>query len=506
MATGIPKTKWQGVSPGARRNGNSRAPGQADVRLDYEGKKPEREILLTPPADFRRLWPASDMAPAPNRLYHGDNLTVLAALARDPEVCGKVRLVYIDPPYATKSVFQSRNQADAYTDLLEGAHYLEFLRERLILLRELLADDGSVYVHLDDNMAFLAKAVMDEVFGPANFRNWITRKKCNPKNYTRKAYGNVADYILFYSRGENYVWHRPVDPWTDQKAAREYQYAEPGTGRRYKKVPVHAPGVRNGETGNLWRGVTPPPGKHWQYPPRTLDAMDARGEIYWSPTGNPRRKIYLDQSAGIPVQDIWLDFRDAHNQNIEVSGYPTEKNPALMERIIAASSNEGDLVLDCFSGSGTTLAAASRLGRRWIGVDNSTEAIRATLRRFGKGLEKMGDFAGTRESSETRNLEATLPLFSIEETPQSAPKKNAPHRTISNFQLFTEASGRDELDGVLGEWAGWIGEPQAPQVCETPAPYGAGKRKPRKHARTLKQTLRPSARAARFSGHGAGGR
>jgi len=327
-------------------------------------------------------------------------LPVLAALTRDPAVRGHVRLIYIDQPYAPKSVFQSRNQTDAYKDLLEGAHYLEFLRERLIFLRELLADDGSIYVHLDENMAFLAKALMDEVFGRENFRNWITRKKCNPKNYTRKTYGNVADYILFYTKTDNYVWHRSVEPWTEQRAAKEYQYAEPGTGRRYKKVPVHAPGVRNGETGKPWRGKTPPPGKHWQYPPRTLDEMDARGEIYWSPTGNPRRKIYFDQSEGVPVQDIWLEYRDAHNQNIEVSGYPTEKNPAMLTRIVEASSNPGDLVLDCFSGSGTTICVASHSGRRWIGVDNSREAINATLRRFSKGLEPMGDFVTKMESAE----------------------------------------------------------------------------------------------------------
>ena len=269
MATGIPRTKWQSTAHRVHTNGLTS--GNTDVHLSYEGKKSEQEILGTPPAKCRQLWPEHNGQAIPNRLYYGDNLPILAALMRDPAVRGHVRLVYIDPPYATKSVFQSRSQTDAYTDLLEGAHYLEFLRERLILLRELLADDGSIYIHLDENMAFLVKAVMDEVFGRANYRNWITRKKCNPKNYTRKTYGNIADYILFYTKTDNYVWHRPVDPWTEERAAKEYQYAELGTGRRYKKVPVHAPGVRNGETGKPWREVNPPPGKHWQYPPRVLD-------------------------------------------------------------------------------------------------------------------------------------------------------------------------------------------------------------------------------------------
>jgi adenine-specific DNA-methyltransferase len=465
MATGVPKARWQSSTHANGVNGNN-----TDVRLDYEGKQSEREILQTPGADCRQLWPEHSNEES-NRLYFGDNLPILAALTKDPALRGKVRLVYIDPPYATKSVFQSRNQADAYMDLLEGAHYLEFLRERLIFLRELLADDGSIYVHLDDNMAFHAKVVMDEVFGRENFRSWITRKKCNPKNYTRKTYGNIADYILFYTKTGNYVWQRPVESWTEEKANKEYQYIEAETGRRYKKVPVHAPGVRNGETGQLWRGIKPPPGKHWQYPPRVLDEMDARGEIYWSPTGNPRRKIYLDESNGLAVQDIWLDYRDAHNQNIAISGYPTEKNSALLTRIIEASSNKGDLVLDCFSGSGTTLNVASHLGRHWIGVDNSSAAIAATLRRFGKGLEPMGDFVNKpnlTESDEDEPAAAALPLFQRSET--QLQKISRLHQPIKDFVLFAQEPYHDELETSLQEWNEWTGERKFLQLAEGSLP------------------------------------
>lgn len=465
MATGIPKTQWQ--SPTHVSGVHS---GSTDVRLDYEGKKAEREILQTPGAECRQLWPEHSGHES-NRLYFGDNLPILAALTNEAAVRGKVRLVYIDPPYATKSVFQSRSQTDAYMDLLEGAHYLEFLRERLIFLRELLADDGSIYVHLDENMAFHAKVLMDEIFGRSNFRNWITRKKCNPKNYTRKTYGNVADYILFYSKTENYVWHRPVESWTEEKANKEYQYVETETGRRYKKVPVHAPGVRNGETGQLWRGMKPPPSKHWQYPPRILDEMDARGEIYWSPTGNPRRKIYLDESNGVAVQDIWLDYRDAHNQNIAVSGYPTEKNSALLTRIIEASSNKGDWVLDCFSGSGTTLNVASHLGRRWIGVDESSEAIAATLRRFGKGLELMGDFVNKpvfTESNEDESPATILPLF--QNTESQLQKVSRQHQLIKDFALLAQEPYQGELEATLQEWNQWAVGEKFLKLAETSPP------------------------------------
>jgi len=439
MATGIPKTQagGQNTSCGAHQIVDCQ-----EVLLHYAGKLSEPDVLATPPARIKGLWHGAGK----NRLYYGDNLPILAHLLEDSCVRSHVRLVYIDPPYSTRSVFQSRAQTDAYADLLAGAHYVEFLRQRLILLRELLAEDGSIYVHLDENMAFHIKIIMDEIFGRANFRNWITRKKCNPKNYTRKTYGNIADYILFYTKSGKYTWNRPYETWTAERAEKEYEYVEEQTGRRYKKVPLHAPGVRHGATGQSWRGKPPPPGKHWQFPPEVLDEMDARGEVYWSPNGNPRRKIYLDASAGVPVQDIWLDVRDAHNQNIEVTGYPTEKNSDLLKRIISASSDAGDMVLDCFSGSGTTLAVASQLGRAWIGMDSSAVAIATTLRRFSHGLERMGDFVSKTVGADSSVMMPTLFDLPEPELPAWTP--------IRDFALYTSGSHNGELDSALNEWLG----------------------------------------------------
>ena len=273
MATGIPK-----------RLGNGRS--ESTIFLSYPNKAARDEILNHNPARVVSLW--RHPLASGNRLYYGDNLDLLAALSNDPAVSGRVRLVYIDPPFATEGVFLSRKQEHAYHDLLSGAEYLETLRKRLILLHKILAEDGSIYVHIDEKMVFHLKLIMDEVFGAANYRNCIVRKKCNPKNYTRKTYGNIADYILFYSKSEDYVWNKQYEPWTEERA-KEYQYIDEKTGRRFMKVPVHAPGTRNGETGKMWRGLMPPPGKHWQYTPSTLDEMDARGEIFWSSSGNPRR-------------------------------------------------------------------------------------------------------------------------------------------------------------------------------------------------------------------------
>lgn len=385
---------------GKRINKTQDSSSNQGLRLEYSGKKPVDEILATPPGYYEV---SATFGTADNRLYQSDNLAVLAALAQDESVLGKVRLVYIDPPFATDAAFESRKQDHAYDDHLVGPAFVESLRERLIFIHRLLAEDGSLYLHLDGRMAFHFRVILDEIFGESNFRNCITRKKCNPKNYTRKTYGNVTDYILFYSKTDTYVWNRPFEPWDETRALKEYQYVDE-LGRRYKKVPVHAPGLRKGETGKPWRGKLPPPGKHWQYTPTTLDEMDARGDIYWSPTGNPRRKIYLEGSSGVPLQDIWTDVRDAHNQNIHVTGYPTEKNPELLSRIIEASSNSGDLVLDCYAGSGTTLAVAASLDRRWIGVDRSQEAIKTIIYRLEYGTERMGDFVNLAPKPTTMSL------------------------------------------------------------------------------------------------------
>ncbi len=410
--------------------------------VDYPNKESVNSILSSNPGSVISLWQNDNINDNKNRLYFGNNLPILLHLLKDKSVKGKVKLIYIDPPFSTNGVFQSRKQKDAYTDIITGIEYIEFIRKRLVLLKELLSDDGSIYVHLDKNMAFYIKIIMDEIFGIDNFRNWITRQKCNRKNYTRNQYGNIADYILFYTKSNSYTWSRAYEPWPEEKIKREYQYIDEKTGRRYKKVPIHAPGVRNGETGKEWKGMMPPPGKHWQYTPDKLDEMDKNGEIYWSPTGNPRRKVFFDNSEGIPVQDIWLEFKDAHNQNICITGYPTEKNPDLLKRIIQASSNPDDLILDCFSGSGTTLAVASELNRRWIGIDNSVEAIRTTLKRFKSGTKPMGDFV---KNNEQIGKDKIIRLDSFTDSKVNYKRSFL----INNFTLFALEPYSGEIDVIM---------------------------------------------------------
>jgi adenine-specific DNA-methyltransferase len=323
----------------------------------------------------------------------GDNLPVMRSLLEDDNIAGQVRLIYIDPPYSTGFTFESSHVGKAYEDWLSGADYLEGLRQRLILLRELLAQDGSIYVHLDRNMVFPAKLIMDELFGEKNFHNLISRVKCNPKNYTSRQFGDECDYLLFYTKSRNYVWNHPVEPWPEAEGLREYPYIEDGTGRRFKKVPCHLPGVRNGATGGEWRGRKPPPGKHWVNSPDRLEELDRQGRIYWSSSGNPRRKLYLDEALGRRLPNFWYEFRDTQNQNARVTGFPTEKNREMMGLIVQASSEPDDLVLDAYAGSGTTLEAAGICGRAWIGVDNSLPAVKTALRRLRRGAGRMGSYA-----------------------------------------------------------------------------------------------------------------
>lgn len=345
------------------------------------------------------------------RLYHADNLDVLNYLIKDSKVCGKVDLIYIDPPYNTGGAFETRDFIHAYDDKYSIDEYIRFMQVRLELLHTLLSAEGSIYVHLDSNMVFHVKILMDDIFGVNNFRGMITRKKCKSKNFTRKTYGNISDYILFYSKSDSPKWNRPYEEWCDEKILKEYPFIEEGTGRRHKRVPCHAPGTRNGATGGAWRGLMPPEGKHWQYTPDKLDEMDARGEIYWSSNGNPRRKVYLDQSKGVPVQDIWLDYLDINNQNTCQTGYPTEKNLDMLKRIVETSSNPGDLVLDCFAGSGTTLVAAEELGRQWIGVDIGDESIRVIQDRFINGTKPLGDYVSKKKKKDKPSLYCLPSLF-----------------------------------------------------------------------------------------------
>ena len=309
--------------------------------------------------------------------YPGDNLDGLKLLASQGVV---VDLVYIDPPFATNNDFLiddhrantvSASGRPAYSDRLRGSAYLDALGQRLEAIRHVMSPVGSIYVHIDVKMEHHVRLLMDDVFGPENFRNAISRIKCNPKNFDRYSYGNIRDTILFYSVSPHKItWNPQKEQMADDDIARLYPHTD-SQARRYTTTPLHAPGVTaNGPTGHPWRGMLPPAGRHWRYPPAELDDLDAAGLIAWSSTGNPRKIRYSTEAAGRLPQDVWT-FKDPQRPT-----YPTQKNAKMLERIIRTSSNPGDTVLDCYAGGGTTLLQAARLGRRFIGMDDAPEAVR----------------------------------------------------------------------------------------------------------------------------------
>ncbi len=365
------------------------------VTLCYPGKMSREElyrnvkpVTLKQVKEFRKAMPLFDDGWR-NMLIWGDSLPVLRTLLEDSKVRGRVRLVYIDPPFGTGSIYRGKRHVSssssdevAYQDMPLSPEYLEFLRRRLILLHDLLAEDGSIYVHIDVDAVHYVKIIMDEIFSVENFINDIARVKCNPKNFKRKAYGNIRDSILFYSKNYGkHIWNDPREPYTEEDIEQLFPKVDKD-GRRYTTVPLHAPGeTKNGPTGQPWRGIKPPPGRHWRYPPEVLEELDRKGLIEWSSAGNPRLKIYADEyiRRGKKMQDIWLNYKDPAYPE-----YPTQKNLEMVEKIIEASSNPGDIVLDCFCGSGTTAIAAEMLGRKWICIDISPLAIAITIKRLTK--------------------------------------------------------------------------------------------------------------------------
>jgi len=356
-------------------------PEKREYELVYHGKDREEDIIantLAVPLQPVRTFNKNGVA-WHNKLIFGDNLQAMKRLLemkRAGELCNAdgtsgVRLVYIDPPFSSRQEFRGSKDEKAYQDKIAGAQFIEFLRRRLVLLRELLADDGAIYVHLDQRKAHYAKVLLDEIFGEQNFINEIVWKRLSAHNDAQK-YGPIHDSIFFYSRSSEYVWNEQYGEASQEYIDQFFDSVDAKTGRRYARGDLTARGTRRGETGQPWRGIDPnEKGNHWKVRPSELDKLDAAGKIHWPAKegGMPRLKRFADELQGVQLQDIWLDIKLMHNLSVERTGYPTQKPEELLARVIQASSNPGDIVLDAFGGSGTTCAVAEKLGRRWIGID-----------------------------------------------------------------------------------------------------------------------------------------
>ena len=338
-----------------------------------------------------------------NRLIYGDNLlTMQALLAGDPQtglpsLRGKVELIYIDPPFDSKADYRTNItlpgndiqqkptaiEQFAYVDTWEMGtlSYLKMIYPRLVLMKELLSDRGSIYVHIDWHIGAYVKIMLDDIFGKDNFRNEIIWRRSYSHNDGNR-FGAIHDTLFYYSKTTLGKYKPVFMDRTEEETIQEYPNICEITGKRYKSVSLNAQGQGEpkcfGERGLL----APPRGTHWRWSQERIDKGLQDGIIYFTSNGTPRYKQYADAIEGKQVQDLWFDFMAISSRSNEGVGYATQKPEALLERIIKASSNEGDLVCDFFGGSGTTAAVAEKLGRRWITCDIGKPASLVMRKRF----------------------------------------------------------------------------------------------------------------------------
>jgi len=354
-----------------------------------------------------------------NQLIFGDNLQAMKSLLevkragglRNEDGSSGIRLVYIDPPFATKQDFQGSREQKAYQDKVAGALFIEFVRKRLLLLRELMADDGSIYVHLDYRKSHYIKAILDEVFGEENFQNEIAWERTNAHNMPTKTFVRAQDTIFFYSKSSSFIFNKQYLPYGDAQLGR---FKADEAGRMYTGRDLTF-STANKARQFEWRGTKPPEHRSWGFGREELENLWERGLILTKKDGTPRLdgyKVYLDELPGKPLTTIWNDIGRIANTSGERLDYPTQKPEALLDRIIRASSNEGDIVLDAFAGSGTTCAVAEKLNRRWIAIDCGKLAIYTIQKRMLNLRAEIGNKGAKKKHREFSLYNAGLYDFS----------------------------------------------------------------------------------------------
>ncbi|BDD88459.1 site-specific DNA-methyltransferase [Desulfofustis limnaeus] len=361
-------------------------PIQGFPMLNWRGKRPFTSTQFYP-AQLKESY-GEEVEGWRNRIYWGDNLQVMSHLLKDYR--GKVKLIYIDPPYDSKADYkkiinikgkQAINdygsfEEKQYTDIWTNDEYLQYLYERLVIIRELLSNEGSIYVHLNHEKVHHVRCIMDELFGPSNFKNDIVWTRGPGKSHP-EYFGRIKDTILFYTKTNTYTWNKQYGPISDEYRATFNKVDARGP---YVTQPLHS--GHPAKHVPIWQGVKPPEGRGWAYKLETLDKFLEEERIEWSAEGVPRLKRYLDEVEGAVIQDVWADIPAVMSRSGNYLKYPTQKPEALLERIISASTNPGDIVFDSFMGSGTTQAAAMKMGRRFLGADINLGAIQTSTKRL----------------------------------------------------------------------------------------------------------------------------
>jgi len=352
-------------------------PDKQEYELVYHGKERKEEVIrgtmgvpLQPASSFGK-----NSADWHNKLIFGDNLQAMKSLLRmkernelvNADGSPGVKLIYIDPPFATKQEFRGSKEQKAYQDKIAGAQFVEFMRKRLVFLYELLADDGCLYFHLDTKKIHYMKVVLDEIFGEERFVNEVIWKRTSAHSDS-SLYANVHDTLLLYSKSSKFTFNQQFTDYTEAYIAERYKHIEtkgPRKGERYADDNLIGTGLRGGGYPYDWKGVF----RTWRCPIDTMRKYAKENKLYYTRNGVARIKRFVKDLPGVPLSDVWTDVNPVNSQAAERLDYPTQKSESLLERIIKTSSSEGDIVFDAFAGSGTSLAVAEKLGRRWAGID-----------------------------------------------------------------------------------------------------------------------------------------
>jgi adenine-specific DNA-methyltransferase len=422
---------------------------------------------------------AAQEQPWRNRLIWGDKKYVLPSLL--PEFAGKVNLIYIDPPFDTgadfsftatvpehdddddslaftkePSIIEQKAYRDTWGRGLDS--YLQWFYETVVMLHELLAENGSIYVHIGPNISHYTKIILDEIFGSSGFITEIVWKRTTA-HFTAQRFAFIHDLLYQYAKGEKFVHHKPLVDHTEDYMGVKYRYQD----ERGRYRLSDASGAGQGPPRRfLGKVINPPKGRHW---PSQEYIDEHANEYVLGEDGMPQKKSYL---ASGTVGSIWDDITPINSQAVERLGYPTQKPEALLERILKASSNENDLILDCFVGSGTTAAVAEKLNRRWIACDLGRFAIHTTRKRllsipdvrpfvvqnlgkYERQLWQTGQFGETRGNSQGANAPRSGGGAQGADAPRSEELARR-HRAYVDFilQLYhaTPISGRTWLHGV----------------------------------------------------------
>jgi adenine-specific DNA-methyltransferase len=404
-----------------------------------------------------------------NKLIWGDNKLILSSLANGPmrkeiEAQGGLKLIYIDPPFAVGADFgfnieiggetaekkQSVIEEIAYRDTWgKGiSSYLTMMYERLKLMHNLLAEDGSIYVHIDYRVSSYMRLLLDDIFGGEQWISEIIWKRSTAKNDAKqgaKFFGRIHDTIHLYSKKkESFIFNTVYSDYTEEYLLSTYSKVDKN-GRQYKTSDLSA-AKGGGNTSFEWKGQKPPQGRYWAYSYDNFIKFDEEDKIYYTDTGKPYLKQYLDEMHGVNATDLWVEFPGVTSKDERI-GYPTQKPEALLERIIKASSNEGDLIADFFCGSGTTAAVAEKLGRKWITTDLGRFSVHTARKRLIGVQRELQSSGKDFRAFELLNLGKYERQFFMEDL--SSEKRETKTETYLNLILEAYKAKRLEGYGLL---------------------------------------------------------